>query len=78
MRTSVLYEGKKMKKAGSKLDWNKMLGFEQITDIRQASNSEQLGPKVGVKTGIKLGTKVGNKIGLKQGLKIGTKQGIKA
>ncbi len=67
-----------MKKAGSKLDWNRMLGFEQITDVRQSAGEERLAPKVGAKTGAKLGTKVGNKVGLKQGLKIGAKQGIKA
>lgn len=67
-----------MNKAGSKLDWNRMLGFEQIVDVRQSTASKQLTPKVGTKTGVKLGAKVGNKIGLKQGLKIGAKQGLKA
>lgn len=56
-------------KAGSKLDWNRMLGFEQITDVRDCGK-EPLAPKVGVKTGVKVGTKVGTKIGVKQGLKI--------
>ena len=63
-----------MKKAGSKLDWNRMLGFEQIVEVRQSTASKQLTPKVGTKTG----AKVGNKIGIKQGLKIGAKQGFKA
>jgi hypothetical protein len=58
-----------MKKAGSKLDWNRMLGFEQIADTRQSAETNQLAPKVGTKTGLKLGTKVGNKIGAKQGFK---------
>ena len=63
-----------MKKAGSKLDWNRMLGFEQIVDVRQSTASKQFNPKVGNKTGVKLGTKTGNKIGLK----VGAKQGFKA
>lgn len=67
-----------MKKAASKLDWNRMLGFEQITEARSTTGTEPLGPKVGVKTGTKVGSKVGNKIGQKAGLKIGVKQGIKA
>lgn len=58
-----------MKKAGSKLDWNRMLGFEQIVDVRQSTASKELAPKVGIKTGVKLGVKIGNKIGAKQGLK---------
>lgn len=57
-----------MKKTTSKLDWNRMLGFEQITDVRE-SKAEVLGPKVGSKTGIKLGGKVGSKLGSKQGIK---------
>lgn len=66
-----------MKKTAKKLDWNRMLGFEQITDVRE-SNPDVLGPKVGAKTGQKVGGKVGNKLGTKQGLKIGAKQGLKA
>lgn len=54
-------------KLASKLDWNRLLGFEQIVDERQFD------AKVGVKTGLKLGQKVGNKVGLK----LGTKQGVK-
>lgn len=63
-----------MKKTASKLDWNRMLGFEQITEVRELNAVEPLSPKVGQKTGVKLGTKFGNKIGLK----IGAKQGVKA
>ena len=58
-----------MKKTASKLDWNRMLGFEQITEVRQSKTAEPLSPKVGQKTGLKVGTKVGNKIGAKQGVK---------
>ncbi len=64
----MTFGGKKMTKAGSKLDWNRMLGFEQIADTRQ-SESNQLAPKVGTKTGLKVGAKVGNKVGAKQGFK---------
>lgn len=58
-----------MNKPASKLDWNRMLGFEQITEMRQSRPNEPLAPKVGVKTGVKLGTKIGGKIGLKVGIK---------
>lgn len=56
-----------MKKVASKLDWNRMLGFEQITDAREGTST--LSPKVGQKTGVKLGMKVGAKIGVKAGIK---------
>ena len=62
-----------MKKEASKLDWNRMLGFEQITDVRKLAGTDPLGPKIGSK----IGGKVGNKIGQKVGLKIGAKQGVK-
>lgn len=66
-----------MKKIANKLDWNRMLGFEQITDVRD-SDANELGPKVESKTGQKVGGKVGNKLGSKLGNKLGSKQGIKA
>jgi hypothetical protein len=51
----------------AKLDWNRMLGFEQIADARQAMRDESaFGPKVGLKAGVK----VGIKLGVKQGLKV--------
>lgn len=67
-----------MKKLASKLDWNRMLGFEQITELRQSAAAEFIAPKVGHKVGQKVGNKVGNKVGIKIGQKIGAKQGIKA
>ena len=60
-----------------KLDWNKMLGFEQIVEARDSLRDEgttQLGAKVGEKVGEKVGVKIGQKIGQK----IGTKVGLKA
>ncbi len=57
-------------KLASKLDWNRLLGFEQIVETR---DSIALAPKVGTKTGLKLGQKTGNKVGLK----LGAKQGVK-
>jgi len=57
-------------KLSSKLDWNRLLGFEQIVESRE---SFALAPKVGTKTGQKLGQKTGNKVGLK----LGAKQGVK-
>ena len=46
----------------AKLDWNRMLGFEQITEARE---SKGLGAKVGQKVGQKVGVKLGTKRGLK-------------
>ena len=51
-----------MNKIASKLDWTRMLGFEQIADTRATA---KVGNKVGVKVGVKLGVKLGAKIGLK-------------
>lgn len=39
---------------GSKLDWSRMLGFEQVTDRRS-----------GKREGARLGAKIGSKQGLK-------------
>lgn len=64
----------------TKLDWNRMLGFEQIAEerdsIREAA-ARMLSPKVGRKVGDKVGVKLGGKIGEKPGLKIGAKVGSK-
>jgi hypothetical protein len=51
----------------SKLDWTRMLGFEQIADTRVADQGDA-----------KLHAKVGQKVGQKVGSKIGTKPGMKA
>ena len=56
----------------SKLDWKRMLGFEQIAEERDSireATARTLNPKVGKKIGEKLGVKVGTKIGAKTGLK---------
>jgi hypothetical protein len=55
----------------SKLDWTRMLGFDQISDMRGKLNTDvtRVGSKVGGKIGTKLGIKVGVKIGIKTGLK---------
>ncbi len=44
---------------GSRLDWSRMLGFEQITDRRGAAHQRTT-----------LAAKVGGKIGNKEGLKV--------
>ena len=64
----------------AKLDWNQMLGFEQIPEVRDVIRAESstLGAKVGQKTGTKAGLKAGVKIGQKVGNKVGVKRGIKA
>ena len=49
----------------SKLDWTRMLGFEQVADGRAVD--AKLGSKVGGKPAIS--TKVGVKIGTKPGFK---------
>lgn len=47
-----------------RLDWNRMLGFEQIPEARTSIRDE---------TATRLGAKVGNKLGGK----IGSKRGVK-
>jgi hypothetical protein len=59
-----------------RLDWDRMLGFEQMTDARTAireESSARLTAKVGTKAGAKIGEKVGQKIGQKIGAKVGVK-----
>ncbi len=46
----------------SKLDWTRMLGFEQIAESRVNGQGNR-------KLGAKVGSKLGGKIGLKAGLK---------
>ena len=68
-----------------KLDWNRMLGFEQVADDR--AELRAAGAKVGSKVGgkpiniaAKVGTKVGGKPGPaigRVGAKIGVKPGFK-
>ena len=67
------------KRLADRLDWNQLMGFEQVSDMRgalRASASKRLGAKVGEKPGVKpidptakIGTKIGAKIGAKTGLK---------
>jgi len=45
----------------AKLDWNRLLGFEQILDAREAVKNSRLSVKVGQKMGQKLGQKTGGK-----------------
>lgn len=52
-----------MQKLSSKLDWTRMLGFEQIADTRNV---------------VQEGAKLDAKVGLKVGVKLGTKEGVKA
>ena len=69
----------------ARIDWNRMLGFEQIADARDSIRETasrmpgpKVGQKVGEKVGVKLGGKVGSKVGNKLGVKLGTKTGIKS
>ena len=65
-----------MQKLSTKLDWNQMLGFEQIASDR--STVGRIGAKVGGKPDMKVGAKIGGKIGGKPvNLKIGAKIGGK-
>ena len=62
----------------TKLDWNLMLGFEQIAEERDSIRQEvsrMLSPKVGRKVGDKVGVKLGGKIGEKSGTKISASWG---
>lgn len=71
------------KKLASRLEWNEMLGFEQVVANRGAvrTSDHRVGAKVGEKPGVKpsgmttakLGLKVGPKVGGKIGLKTGSK-----
>lgn len=64
------------KKLADRLDWNAMLGFEQVVDSRgsvRAGTQQRLGAKVGGKPGTKaiaIGVKTGLKIGVKTGQKL--------
>ena len=61
-----------MDKISSKLDWNRMLGFEQVANTRlPAGDSAKLGAKVGDKGGAPIGMKIGVKLGAKIGDKGG-------
>ena len=51
-----------------KLDWNRLLGFEQVAGERSAIGG-RIGGKVGEKVGEKVGTKIGVKLGQKAGIK---------
>jgi hypothetical protein len=64
-----------MNKLASKLDWTRMLGFEQVADARSAL--AETNGKVGAKVGGKIGDKAGVKLGLKVGVKLGLKVGLK-
>lgn len=62
-----------MNKTSSKLDWNRLLGFEQVAseraELRYGKVASKVGGKVGGKVGVKTGSKIGVKIGSKQGVK---------
>ena len=49
-----------MQKISSKLDWTRMLGFEQIADSRSAilDRNAKIDVKMGLKVGVKRGLKV--------------------
>ena len=67
------------KKLADRLDWNAMLGFEQVVDSRESlrsNGSDRLGAKVGEKPGTKPISGIGNKTGSKP-IMIGSKTGIK-
>jgi hypothetical protein len=60
------------KKLADRLDWNAMLGFQQVAENRsslRSGTSQRLGAKVGEKPGIKPTITIGSKIGLKTGQK---------
>jgi len=48
-----------------KLDWTRLLGFEQVVEHREAMRMERIGGKVGDKVGQKTGVKIGQKEGRK-------------
>jgi hypothetical protein len=63
-----------------KLDWSRLLGFDQADPASCSSSNDKLrdprlaklGPKEGVKPGAKFGIKVGIKLGIKGGIKVST------
>ena len=60
-----------MHKLSSKLDWTRMLGFDQIAGDRLTANKNggKLDAKIGGKPGLKAGGRIGGKIGSKSGIK---------
>ncbi|MGE5721943.1 MAG: hypothetical protein ACM3YM_05725 [Sphingomonadales bacterium] len=48
-----------------KLDWARLLGFEQVMERREAMRMERIAGKVGQKVGQKTGVKIGQKEGVK-------------
>jgi hypothetical protein len=69
-----------VKTAKVKLDWSRLLGFDQAdpalcglsNDKLRDPRLAKLGPKEGVKPGAKFGIKVGVKSGTKSGIKLRT------
>lgn len=49
----------------NKLDWTRLLGFDQIAKDRKALRDGRIGSKTGAKVGVKLGVKLGIKAGVK-------------
>ena len=66
-------QGMRSDKLADRLDWNELLGFEQIVEnrasIRSMSADHRLGAKVGPKPTAEGSPKIGSKIGLKTGEK---------
>lgn len=48
-----------------KLDWTRLLGFDQVANDRTVLRESRLGSKIGAKPGVKLGVKLGVKVGAK-------------
>lgn len=48
-----------------KLDWTRLLGFDQVANDRMVLRESRLGSKIGAKRGVKLGVKLGIKLGSK-------------
>ena len=58
------------KPAKVKLDWSRLLGFDQANPSDRTAGDPRL-VKTGNKTGTKFGVKLGTKLGTKPGIKLG-------
>ena len=61
-----------------RLDWSRLLGFDQAEDARESATPKNDRDAWQAKTGPKVGNKPGVKVGIKVGVKFGTKFGQKA
>ena len=60
-----------------RLDWSRLLGFDQADASEREINTGKLRAQRLAKLGTKLGTKPGVKFGVKTGVKVGVSRGVR-